>query len=151
MTAKDAAFDLLKRQKDLPAGDPSVQKQHWLQALDQLMDLLGSWLHAAQSEGLVKIDKSAAPVREERLGLYMAPKLKVVTPRGDTVTIAPRARYVVGAEGRVDMECPPKKAILLHRGSQGWQIANLAQTQAGWSFEPLTEESFWTHFKDLLS
>ncbi|HVC94763.1 MAG TPA: hypothetical protein VND64_13775 [Pirellulales bacterium] len=150
MTAKDAAFDLLKRQKDLPTGDPSVQKQHWLQTLDQLMDLLEAWLQAAESEGLLKIERDKWRVLEERLGVYIAPRLNVVTPRGDTVTITPRARYVVGAEGRVDMECPPKKAIFLHRGSQGWQIAKLAQMQAGWSYEPLTEESFWAHFKDLL-
>ncbi|HZT83350.1 MAG TPA: hypothetical protein VFA26_24175 [Gemmataceae bacterium] len=156
MTAKESVFELLKQQKQLDhddkRSDHKARQKEWVKALRDLMGQLAAWLKDAERQGLLRIEEVSHTLEEERLGpSYTAPGLKVVTPGGVTVHVRPKARYVVGAQGRVDMDCPPKKAILVRKAPAQWQVAELAPAQGGWAFKDLDEDSFWEALRDLLS
>jgi hypothetical protein len=155
MTAKQAVFDLLKQQKQIDqAGklvDMETVRREWLEALGALMNTLHSWLKDAVDQQLLRIETTVESLKEERLGpVYTAPALKVITPTDVVVHIRPRARFVVGAHGRVDLECPPKKAMLVRKQPNRWQFADLTSGSAG-RIRELTEESFWEVLMDLIS
>jgi hypothetical protein len=157
MTAKDAVLDLLKHQKKQLAANKSesgaAALEDWTKALDQLMTKITAWLKEAEGANLLRLETYSATLEEERFGgkPYAAPALKVVTPGGLTVRITPAARFVVGANGRVDLECAPKKAVLVRKDRNHWQFARLAPQAGGWRFDDLNEDSFWQILGELLS
>ncbi len=152
MTAKQSMLDLLKQEKQRKEGaNPSDTQKEWLRALRELMDRLCKWMQEAVSDKLLQVEKIDQALTEERIGRYHAPALKIVTPAGVSLTITPKARFIVGAGGRVDLECPPKKAILVRKASADWQFAEIQPGRADWRFKDLTEESYWQTLRELLS
>ena len=46
----------------------------------------------------------------------------------------------------------PKKAILIRDQKSGdWKFAEASRQDRRWDFEELSEESFWTHLKELIA
>jgi hypothetical protein len=148
MATKDSVFQLLRQQKEEARNPPD--REEWLSSLKTLMGMLQAWMADAIRQKLFQVEEFPVGIKEEQLGAYYAPGLKVVTPRGETIQIKPRARIVVGSLGRVDMECAPKKAMLVRTRPDHWQFAQLS-SQGEWHFEDLTEESFWESVGGLLS
>lgn len=153
MTAKDAVFELLKRERD--RGDTAKQdteaaRREWLLALGDLMAKIRNWLNAAERETLLSVKEYSVSIHEERLGDYDAPALEVVTPGGFVVNIRPKARFVVGGMGRVDLDASPKLRILVRKDRATWQFAKLAPDQGRWSFVDLDENSFWQTLNELM-
>lgn len=151
MTAKEAVFSLLKREKaDEQAGNSYRQKQEWLTALGELTVRLRKWLESAEAETLLTVEETPVELREPEFGAYTAPGLQIRTPRGKVIRVAPKGRYVAGAEGRVDLECSPKSEILVRTEGE-WRFARLAATRGRWTFEEFNEESFWEALNELLA
>ncbi len=155
MTAKDAVLDLLRRQQQATQANNAEANaallREWLQSLEELMNKLSAWLNEAEAANLVTVDHLIVGLQEDRFRtLYSAPALRVQSPTGLAVRIVPKARFVVGALGRVDLECPPKKVQLLRNEAGRWQIARLSSQGSGWRMEDLTEEAFWQTLGDLL-
>ena len=151
MTAKEAVFSLLKREKaDEEAGDSYRRKQEWLASLGELTAQLRNWLESAETETLLTVEETQVELREPGFGVYTAPGLQLTTPSGKVIRVIPKGRYVVGAMGRVDLECSPKKEILV-RNEAGWQFARLAAARGRWTFEKFSEDSFWEALNELLA
>ena len=140
-----------------------------VESLKTLMASMRGWLGEAEAQELFSVSEESVELNEEGLGSYEVTALKLVTPRGDVIRVTPRARYVVGAYGRVDLLCPPNKAILVQNKPGQWAFASLSLGQSGrtfddlrrafsdpssensgWTFEELNEESFWKNLSELL-
>ncbi|HQU41285.1 MAG TPA: hypothetical protein PK867_00675 [Pirellulales bacterium] len=153
MTAKEAVLELLKREKEV--GDAAAQgvdaiRREWLLALAELMAQIRQWLKAAEQEKLLQVEEYTASLREERLGNYDAPALKIVTPRGFALNVKPKARFVVGGMGRVDLDAMPKLRILVRKDRTTWQVAKQTGEHGFWSFADLDENSFWQALNELM-
>jgi hypothetical protein len=143
-----------------------------LSSLESLFRTLRSWLKEGEAEGLFRLEAHSVSLEEPGLGKYEAPALRIVTPRGDSINVTPKARVAVGVKGRVDFECAPKTAVLVRTAGERWRfVPNLARSSPGlsrswsrsgalsssWSRSSssvprkLTEESFWETLDTLLS
>jgi hypothetical protein len=151
MAAKEELFKELAQQKELREKRGPEQLKDWGKSLERLFGQLRGWLTPAEADNLLRVEEDRVSLREEGLGAYAAPSLRVITPRGEVVRIIPKGRVIVGALGRVDFECSPKKAMLVQRAPHRWQFAELTLDPGGWSFEDLTEDSFWETLRYLLS
>jgi hypothetical protein len=142
MSAKTTVLESLRRQKELAeTEDAQTLRNEWLADLKALIDQLKGWLAEAIDQKLLTIKEERTVIREERIGSYYAPNLTIVAPSGFSVQITPKARFVAGAEGRVDLESPAIKEILVRNKAGQWQLAEPSNN--GWTFRSLTEESFW--------
>ena len=151
MAAKEELLKRLGDEKTLRETRGPELVSEWQEALTRLFRQFVAWLAEPVASGLLAVLETPVEVHEERLGDYQASSLKIVTPQGETVRVLPKARLVVGGFGRVDLECAPRAAMLVRRERARWQFARLAPDQGGWSFEDLTEESFWSTLQYLLS
>lgn len=151
MTAKEALLKELAEQKQFREASGPEQLKEWGESLGELFTQFKGWLSDAMANGLLRLEEDPVSIREERFGVYVAPSLRVIAPRGEVVRIVPKGRLVVGAQGRVDLECSPKRAMLVQKGLSHWQFAELAPDRGGWTFKDLTEESFWETLRFLLS
>jgi len=151
MAAKEELLEELAQQKELGERLGPERLRDWQASLDKLFRQFRGWLTDVEASKLLNVETASKSLREELLGVYVAPSLKLITPRGEVVHIVPKGRMVVGAKGRVDFECSPKKAMLVQRDSDRWQFAELAPDRGGWSFKELSEESFWETLRYLLS
>lgn len=153
MTAKEAVLELLKREKQVgeaASQDVEAIRREWLLAIAQLMAQIRQWLKAAEEEKLLQVEEYTATLQEQRLGSYDAPALKIVTPRGFAVNVRPKARLVVGAMGRVDLDAMPKMRILVRKDRATWQVAKQIGEHGLWSFVDLDENSFWQALNELM-
>jgi hypothetical protein len=151
MAAKEELFTRLGREKELLEAETPEMLEEWRTALTQLFRQFAAWLAEPVAANLLQVDESTIEIQEPGLGEYPVQALKVITPKGDAVHIVPKARMVVGNYGRVDFECSPRRLSLLRREPDRWQFARLAPEQGGWSFQDLSESSFWEALQYVLS
>ncbi len=96
-------------------------RQQWLGDLRALRARLRRWLEPAEREGL-QVEEYDHPVREQLLGSYDAPALRL-RYGGIEAQVVPVARYIVGGTGRVDVEFPGSRVLLVREGRESqWQI-----------------------------
>ncbi len=151
MTAKEELLKQLGEQKRRDKDEGPEMVAEWRESLTVLFRQFTQWLAEAVANNLLRVGEVALKIQEERLGEYDAPSLKIVAPNGETVSITPKARLVLGASGRVDFVCGPRAATLVRKDRTRWQFAELAPERGGWCFEDLTEASFWEKLRYLLS
>jgi hypothetical protein len=152
MTAKESVFELLKRDQDDAQGARSSRDakiREWRSALEDLFRSIRSWLTDAERQKLLRIQEPAYDLQEARYGEYPAPGLKIISPTGVTIDIVPVGLNIVGAQGRVDVVCNPKKRVLILKEPGKWYFATLAAK--GWDLKEFNEESFWETIKEFLS
>jgi hypothetical protein len=150
MSEKAKVLDQLKAQKQAlaaPELDPTQMVEKWTTELKRLFKDFRAWMKEAEEQGLLEIQEQEVHLEDERLGDYDAPALRIQSPRMG-IRIVPRARYVVGARGRVDFETPTQRLILLRTDENKWKFARLV----GHKYETadLTEDSFWKEIGALL-
>lgn len=145
---QQAVYELLKERRDAEKPtDVASLRDEWLQDLSDLFERLRSWMTDAEEQGLLEIEQDALELKEERLGRYNAPMLRVTTP-GVSVRIVPRGRLIIGAQGRVDFETPAARILLVRTKQSSWEFRELAEGR--WRGDPLTERSFWAVLDSLL-
>lgn len=112
MGDEDALTKMLRERKERAekAPDPNEVKREWLERISELVALVRSAIEEQVREGLLSLKETTEALNEERLGAYRAPGLVVQSEytNGASVTIRPRARIVLGARGRVDLERVPR-------------------------------------------
>lgn len=94
------------------------RREEWRKRVNRLIDEVERW---AQEEGW-PVQRSQKHVREQLLGEYDVPELRMRVPGGD-MFLTPIASHVVGADGRVDLEAWPtlnRVKLIGHDG--GWQV-----------------------------
>lgn len=107
--------DFLRVKKDKNQEiDYGKIKSDWLADIQSFYARVKQWLHEPISEKLLSIKEGVADINEEHLGPYQAPALFIST-EWSSVSLVPVARFVVGAQGRIDMKSTQGLgAILLH-------------------------------------
>ncbi len=149
---KNAVLDRLRLQKAAEAVvDVEVSRAEWLNALEALMKQFRNWLSDAEGEGLFVLQERAASLTEPGMGTYEVNDLVLTTPKGESISIQPRARHSIGSYGRVDLSNPPRRMILVRSEPGHWQVARLSPSEAGWTTEDLDEDSFWRAIGELIS
>lgn len=146
-----------------PAGDESVaaywahQLDMWVTDLRELRSAIRGWLQPLIDGNAVKVTDVDFPISEPDLGNYMAPGLTIevlgelprqvdVRPRGARVVgvVETGGARVVGASGRVDLECALRREIVLRFRDGG--VTNWCSFGGGTKVD-VGEETFF----DLLS
>ncbi len=102
------------------------QQLSWLSDLSKLRDDIKNWMGPVVEDNAVTVKDKIFPTTEPDLGTYDAPGLELdllteplqvvlVRPRGLRVVgvVESGGRRIVGASGRVDLECGVKREIIL--------------------------------------
>jgi hypothetical protein len=150
MSEKNRVLDQLKAQKKALAEeepDPKQVREDWKKDLKDLFDKFRDWTKDAEQAGLLEIQEQEVHLEDSRLGKYVAPALRLQAPRTG-IRIIPKARYVAGARGRVDLETPTQRLMLLRTDKHTWKFARLVGHR--YVTADLTEDSFWKEIGDLL-
>jgi hypothetical protein len=117
----------------------------WREAVDELLTQLRSWFESAGWS----VGHESRDITEDLLGTYRVAGLKVQTPDG-VLYVEPVARFVGGAEGRVDLFAFPTlyRVMLLRDGERGWWI----RTDSGIPLrQPWVRDTFIQLGRDLLA
>lgn len=122
-------------------------KAEWLEAIKALHAQLEEWLKPAIQAGTLKILRSSVDVREEDLGTYLAPVLRIsdgrttliLDPIGSRVVgiVGVSGKSLTGLQGRVDLLCGPIRIPLVRTSGGTWKALPLRGEPVD-----LTEESF---------
>ena len=99
--------------------NPAMIKQDWLSDLDALIGDIRSW---CLGKGLATAD-STKLITESKVGEYSVSVLQLRTTNGQNVFVEPIARFVVDAQGLVDIySWPSLRRIVLVRQLDNWAI-----------------------------
>jgi|HubBroStandDraft_6_1064221.scaffolds.fasta_scaffold271945_2 hypothetical protein len=137
--ARDRLAEALRRGGDAPQSVEEYwrrQKGAWLDDLHALRTRVRGWLAPLVEDRLATVEDREFAADEPDYGHYVAPGLEisllsdeprsvVLLPRGGRIQgiAGPPGKRVVGASGRVDVECGPNREILLRiadKGGAGW-------------------------------
>ena len=92
--------------------------QEWTQLIADLIRDIAEW---SRDEGW-SVDERRVEREESTLGTYEAPSLAIDGPKGHLV-VEPKARYVIGADGRVDLYAwPSLNRFLIVRVGDQWKL-----------------------------
>jgi hypothetical protein len=90
----------------------------WLSRVQRLLSQIEGW--AKQREWEIRQEEKA--IAEDTTGSYLVPVLQIKLPAG-VLYVEPVARYVIGAEGRVDLySWPTLQRLLLIRRDDKWVL-----------------------------
>lgn len=87
------------------SGDWILERDNWIERLDEFYKLAESFLSKYVDEGKIQISRSRKHINEEYIGSYEAPSLEVQIGTVE-VRFDPIGTYLIGAKGRVDMHGP---------------------------------------------
>jgi hypothetical protein len=142
---------LKKEREGNTSAKMAARREEWEAALQELFLQFEDWLKDAVDQGLLTVSTEPIVLKEKKLGPPLSVQRFIVeTPAGVKFTIKPKARYVAGAEGRVDFERPPQRFSLLRRKEGNWQFVDFGTPSQGLVSEDMTEEAFWRRIQQLL-
>jgi hypothetical protein len=94
------------------------EREVWLSLVDKLLSQIEEW--AGQRKWQTRREDKT--LTEEIIGTYSVPVLQIKLPAG-VLYVDPVARYVIGAEGRVDLySWPTLQRLLLIRRADKWVL-----------------------------
>jgi hypothetical protein len=149
MSSKEAVLERLRNLKRGGSDSDAEIREEWLQAIDGLFKQIQDWLREAVQERLLEVSFSKGIHSDGRLGEYSSPFMLIRSPSGAEIVIDPKSRFLGGMKGRVDIECPPKAAILVRLNDGQWAFAELDPPH-GWRYRPLMQDSFWEVLEKML-
>lgn len=117
-------------------------RDDWVAEVNRLVAEVEAWA-GRHGWGTLRDDKAIA---EDRIGTYRVPVLLIHTPKG-RLLLSPEARYVVGADGLIDLNVYPSFDVLVSivKAADGWRFKS-AENGLG---EPVSEESFARAVREL--
>lgn len=103
-----------------PIPNQQIDLPGWIAAVEQLLNQIAAWSEAENWS----VHRDQTSIREEGVGTYTAPTLRIRTPKGRSeLFVTPVALRVIGASGRVDLEgWPSLDRLMLIRVNGNWQI-----------------------------
>lgn len=114
----------------------------WREKLDALLETIREWLTPLVGEGLVEIKTVPTTIREEMLGHYRTNILVVTFVDGQAIRVKPKARYIIGGDGRVDIELGARTVMLIGQNeAPGWYLVEKEGGRKSNSY-PFNKESF---------
>lgn len=98
--------------------DADKERLNWINEIEGLLSDIESW---AKGENWLTA-RQDKELREEDLGPYVTTELKISSPKG-ILLVEPVARFVVGAEGRVDLSAwPSLNRVRILRDGTTWKV-----------------------------
>ncbi|MCX5654961.1 MAG: hypothetical protein NTY65_09975 [Planctomycetota bacterium] len=88
--------------KGLTAKQTNAKHDEWINDVTKLLSQIRKWCEREDWE----VTQHEKCVTEELLGTYTVPLLRI-RPPGGFLYVEPVARYVIGAEGRIDIYSSP--------------------------------------------
>jgi hypothetical protein len=129
---------LVEKQKQASTERADERKEKWLESLNRLYSRLEGYLEPIIQSGAIRIEREKMTIREEFIGPYRAPKLRIWVVNS-WVDLIPGGTYVGGAVGRVDLRGIRGSRAMVQREWGKWVI--LGRPPQPREFD-LTEESF---------
>ena len=104
--------------KSLTAKQTHAKPDEWISDVTKLLSQIRKWCEREDWE----VTQPEKQVTEESLGTYTVPVLRLRAP-GGFLYVEPVARYVIGAEGRIDIySSPAMNRMLLVRQDGRWTL-----------------------------
>jgi hypothetical protein len=108
--------------------DWAQRRSDWLAAIKSLYSQIEQFLAEPIQQGSISIGRLPRLIDESHLGKYPVEDL-VVTVGDEKVVFAPKARNVVGAQGRVDVRGEAGEASLVLQPGPRWAVVASRQPQ----------------------
>lgn len=149
MSLKDSIARL--KLADVPQPDVATRVSAWQNHVDRLYDKVIEWLRPYIDAGDIIAQKDEQEAWEQLSGAYQIKRLDLEIGK-ETVRLAPRGTYVIGASGRVDISVlgtgDPVILITTDLGSdEAWQIVTRGKKTV---LTPLNARSFEEVLESLL-
>jgi len=95
--------------------------KEWQEAVSKLYNKILVWLKEPEEQGLVKVTRENIETIEERFGKYDVEELELFFPGNKRVIFEPKARFIVGGQGRVDVSNFQETLKLIRKSAaEGW-------------------------------
>ena len=142
-------IEFLRQQKN-PSSDAirTKHRKEWLDALDSFFVQVRAWLVEAEEKNLIRIHAGKIKITEETLGTYSVPYVEVKIGT-KAIRLRPIGATIIGADGRVDMETPKGKYLLLYLADRNQWVHGFGKQPE--RFPVLTEELFTELIKRALT
>jgi hypothetical protein len=104
----------------------AAERETWVNRCADLMTQIYDWLKPLEERKYLQVHRRKRQIREDQFGEYEVDGLLIVFVDGQTVDIQPIGRYIVGAEGRVDLQAGTTTVMIVHKGNGQWEFAKRA-------------------------
>ena len=140
-----------ERAKEKSAETSGLLKD-WQDAVSKLYDLILTWLKEPDEQGLVRIRRENIETVEGRFGKYKVEELDLIFPGNKRVVFEPKARFIVGGQGRVDVTNFGKTWKLIRKSAaEGWFLVGQESGKAtGLRLVEFNERTFEYLLKEFL-
>ena len=102
-------------------------RQEWIANCEKLMSRITGWLQPLEDKNWLKIQSEKIPIREDQLGDYEVQSLRLVFLDSQILTFRPVGRFIIRAQGRVDVISGSSGStllvMLLHIKNDKWEFA----------------------------
>lgn len=107
---------------DSAQAEVVTRVERWQAAVEKLFERIDGWLKESSGpDAAVRVELEDAPAYEDRAGDYTIKKMLVQIGRSK-VRFLPKGTWIIGAEGRVDVEGPAATARLIWEGDERWTV-----------------------------
>ncbi|MBF0171939.1 MAG: hypothetical protein HQL83_00690 [Magnetococcales bacterium] len=116
--AGTALRDFVRQQHEKVSKTPNKEidwdgrRTAWIEQVESLLDRIKKWLLPLYKEALLDLVEGKTTLEEEFIGRYEVPWLEVLIGR-QRARIIPKGTLVIGSFGRVDLEGPMGKLLLV--------------------------------------
>ena len=120
-------LEKLLEEKRREASDRSLslgsRKDDWIHRTEELFTQIEKWLSPLKANGHLDWSYELIRLQEEPIGVYQVKSMRVVFFNGRTTTITPRGLFIVGANGRVDVDLGYKTVMIVGRqDGSSWEF-----------------------------
>ncbi len=120
------------------------ERTEWIVAVEQLVGDVEAWV----TKRNWWVHRELKTVTEDELGSYEVPVLTMQSPTARFV-LEPIARYVMGAEGRVDLSIfPSYDRFMIVRADGGWRLRSLDRRDRNFAW---SERAFFKVIAELMA
>lgn len=113
-----------KRERQEKAGiDHVAERETWTRLVSDLMTRIHGWLRPLEERGYLRTYRRERVIREDLLGDYAIGGLHIEFVDGQSIDIQPIGRFIIGGEGRVDLQAGARTIMIVHTGQGKWQFA----------------------------
>ena len=120
-------LEKLLEEKRREASDRSLslgsRKDDWIRRTEELFTQIETWLSPLKANSHLDWSYELTRLGEEPIGVYQVKSMRIVFFNGRTITIIPRGLFVVGANGRVDIDLGYKTVMIAGKqDGSGWEF-----------------------------
>lgn len=110
--------ELLRKKQETERTSPKNEidwegrRDAWLERINELFGDIEQWLKSLIDNRLLEISRTQFNLHEQYIGSYSVPKLEILAST-DRISLSPVATLIVGSYGRIDMNGPKGRKLML--------------------------------------